>query len=50
MPNIPEMSQVWDPMGNAAVFMSNGKDPKEALDEAKNGIDEQVEIMNASKK
>lgn len=50
MPNIPEMSQVWDPMGNAATFISNGKKPKAALDEAKDGIDEQVEIMNASKK
>lgn len=50
MPNIPEMSQVWDPMGNAAIFMSNGKDSKEALDEAKSNIDEQVKIMNASKK
>lgn len=50
MPNIPEMSQVWDPMGNAATFIANGKEPKEALDEAKGAIDEQVDIMNASKK
>jgi hypothetical protein len=36
MPNIPEMRQVWEPMGNASIFISNGKNPKQALDEATN--------------
>ncbi len=27
MPNIPEMRQVWEPMGNASIFISNGKNP-----------------------
>ena len=50
MPNIPEMRQVWQPMGDATTFISNGKDAKEALDEAHRDIEQQVKIINASKK
>ncbi len=31
MPNIPEMRQVWEPMGNASIFISNGKNPKTSV-------------------
>ncbi len=31
MPNIPEMRQVWEPMGNASIFISNGKNPEQSV-------------------
>ena len=46
MPNIPEMAQVWDPMGDALIFISNGDDPREVLEEAKSQI--QTDIDSAS--
>lgn len=46
MPNIPEMSQVWEPIGDALIFVSQGEDPQEVLDEAVEQIKEQVSIMN----
>jgi len=46
MPNIPEMSQVWEPIGDALVFVTQGDDPQEVLDEAVEQIKEQISIMN----
>ncbi|WP_280769316.1 sugar ABC transporter substrate-binding protein [Salipaludibacillus daqingensis] len=46
MPNIPEMSQVWEPIGDALEFVSQGDDPQEVLDEAVEQIKEQISIMN----
>jgi arabinogalactan oligomer/maltooligosaccharide transport system substrate-binding protein len=46
MPNIPEMSQVWEPIGDALVFISQGDDAQEVLDEAVEQIQEQISIMN----
>ncbi|MCE7794926.1 extracellular solute-binding protein [Salipaludibacillus sp. CUR1] len=46
MPNIPEMSQVWEPIGDALEFVSQGDDPQEVLDEAVEQIREQIAIMN----
>ncbi|OZT76205.1 extracellular solute-binding protein [Salinicoccus roseus] len=46
MPNIPEMAQVWEPMGDALIFISNGDDPREVLEEAKSQI--QTDIDSAS--
>ncbi|MCR6111408.1 extracellular solute-binding protein [Bacillus sp. A301a_S52] len=46
MPNIPEMSQVWEPIGDALEFISQGDDPQEVLDEAVEQIKEQISIMN----
>ncbi|MCE5069934.1 extracellular solute-binding protein [Staphylococcus aureus] len=48
MPNIPEMRQVWEPMGNASIFISNGKNPKQALDEATNDITQNIKILHPS--
>ncbi|WP_416151304.1 extracellular solute-binding protein [Salipaludibacillus sp. HK11] len=45
MPNIPEMSQVWEPIGDALMFVTNGEDPQEVLDEAVEQIKEQISIM-----
>ncbi|MGJ9382559.1 extracellular solute-binding protein [Salipaludibacillus sp. CF4.18] len=46
MPNIPEMSQVWDPIADAFEFISQGEDPQEVLDEAVQVIRDQIAIMN----
>ncbi|MCZ0702304.1 arabinogalactan oligomer/maltooligosaccharide transport system substrate-binding protein [Natronobacillus azotifigens] len=46
MPNIPEMSQVWDPIGDALDFVSQGDNAQEVLDEAVDQIAEQINIMN----
>ncbi|GEL07943.1 sugar ABC transporter substrate-binding protein [Salisediminibacterium halotolerans] len=46
MPNIPEMSQVWDPMADALEFISQGDDPQEVLDEAVEQIHTEIGIMN----
>lgn len=46
MPNIPEMSQVWDPIADALDFVSQGDAPQEVLDEAVEQIEEQINIMN----
>lgn len=50
MPNIPEMQQVWEPMGNASIFISNGKNPKESLDEATEDIRQNIEILHPEDK
>lgn len=50
MPNIPEMQQVWEPMGNASIFISNGKKPKEALNEANNDIKQNIKILHPEDK
>ncbi|MGJ9457678.1 extracellular solute-binding protein [Oceanobacillus sp. CF4.6] len=45
MPNIPEMSEVWEPMAQALQLIATGKsDPKEALDEAQSSIADQIEL------
>lgn len=43
MPNIPEMAQVWEPMENALVFISQGEDVTEILEEAKANIEANIE-------
>lgn len=43
MPNIPEMAQVWEPMENALVFISQGEDVTEILEEAKQQIEDNIE-------
>lgn len=47
MPNIPEMSQVWEPMGAAVEFISQGDDPREVLEEAVEQIKEQIALVGA---
>ncbi|UNK19236.1 extracellular solute-binding protein [Paenibacillus sp. N3/727] len=48
-PNNPEISQTWEPMKNALVFLAKGQDTKEVLDEAVVQIKEQIAINNANK-
>lgn len=48
-PNNPEISQTWEPMKNALVFLAQGQDAKEVLDEAVVQIKEQIAINNANK-
>lgn len=45
MPNVPEMSQVWEPMGEALQFISQGDDPEEVLDEAVEQIEADILMM-----
>ncbi|MGM0523615.1 MAG: extracellular solute-binding protein [Bacillota bacterium] len=45
MPNIPEMSKVWEPVGDALTFISQGEDPQEVLDEAVELIKEDIALM-----
>ncbi|SDC29865.1 carbohydrate ABC transporter substrate-binding protein, CUT1 family [Pelagirhabdus alkalitolerans] len=45
MPNIPEMSQVWEPIGDALEFISSGEDVQEVLDEAVEEIEAEISIM-----
>lgn len=45
MPNIPEMSQVWEPIADALTFITQGDDPQEVLDEAVEIIKEDISIM-----
>ncbi|WP_059044238.1 extracellular solute-binding protein [Paenibacillus rubinfantis] len=49
-PNNPEISQTWEPMKNAFVFLSQGNDAQEVLNEAVEQIKEQININNASAK
>ncbi|MCT8137878.1 extracellular solute-binding protein [Anaerobacillus sp. CMMVII] len=44
MPNVPEMSQVWEPMADALNFISNGDDVAEVLEEAVEQISEQIAL------
>jgi arabinogalactan oligomer/maltooligosaccharide transport system substrate-binding protein len=45
MPNIPEMSQVWDPMGNALQFIAKGNDVQKSLENAAKQITEKINTM-----
>lgn len=45
MPNIPEMSQVWEPVGDALQFIQQGDDVQEVLDEAVEIIESEISIM-----
>lgn len=46
MPNIPEMSQVWEPMNNALTFVANGDaTPEEVMPLAVMQIMENIEMM-----
>jgi len=43
MPNVPEMGQVWEPIGNAITFVAQGKqEPKKALDDAVKQIQQRI--------
>jgi arabinogalactan oligomer/maltooligosaccharide transport system substrate-binding protein len=48
MPNIPAMSQVWDPMGDAFEFISQGQDAQEVLEEAVDQIKEQIQLSEGA--
>lgn len=48
MPNIPEMAQVWEPMGDALVFITKGENPKEVLEETVAKIKEQISLLGGS--
>ncbi|TVP89647.1 sugar ABC transporter substrate-binding protein [Alkalibacterium sp.] len=45
MPNIPEMSQVWEPMGDALNFVQQGEDVQGVLDEAVQQIESEISMM-----
>ncbi|WP_088103266.1 sugar ABC transporter substrate-binding protein [Halalkalibacter urbisdiaboli] len=45
MPNIPEMSQVWDPMAGALQHILQGEDVQDVLDEAVAEIEDQIAIQ-----
>ncbi|RNA70087.1 sugar ABC transporter substrate-binding protein [Alteribacter keqinensis] len=45
MPNVPEMSQVWEPVSDALQFISQGEDPQEVMEEAVEQIRDQIAIM-----
>ncbi|MCC5893968.1 MAG: extracellular solute-binding protein [Alkalibacterium sp.] len=45
MPNIPEMSQVWEPLGDALQFVQQGDDVQEVLDEAVQNIEANISMM-----
>lgn len=47
MPNIPEMSDVWEPMGDALQFLAQGDDVREVLEEAVETIREKIELRQA---
>ncbi|HET6871712.1 MAG TPA: extracellular solute-binding protein [Sporolactobacillaceae bacterium] len=48
MPNIPEMSQVWDPMASALqLIVTNKQAPKAALDNAKKTIETNIKQLNS---
>ncbi|WP_017470501.1 sugar ABC transporter substrate-binding protein [Amphibacillus jilinensis] len=45
MPNIPEMSQVWEPMEDALNFIAQGDDIQEVFDEMVQIIEDEIAIM-----
>lgn len=48
MPNIPEMSVVWEPMAQALQLIATGKsNPEDALDEAVEQIETQIELNHS---
>lgn len=49
MPNVPEMSQVWEPMGNALQFIAKGDNPKAVLSEAVKTIQDKIAASGAGK-
>ncbi|WP_457786437.1 sugar ABC transporter substrate-binding protein [Geobacillus sp. Geo 8.1] len=49
MPNVPEMSQVWEPMGNALQFIAKGDNPKAVLGEAVKTIQDKIAASGAGK-
>lgn len=44
MPNVPEMTQVWEPMSDALQFISQGENPEEILNEAVEMIQQQIDL------
>ncbi|MGD7045254.1 sugar ABC transporter substrate-binding protein [Jeotgalibacillus proteolyticus] len=42
MPSTPEMQQVWDPINNALLFIAQGEDVQEVLDEAVQTIKDNI--------
>lgn len=44
MPSTPEMQQVWEPINNALLFIAQGQDVKEVLDEAVQTIEDNIAI------
>ncbi|MED3748082.1 ABC transporter substrate-binding protein, partial [Geobacillus stearothermophilus] len=49
MPNVPEMSQVWEPMSNALQFIAKGENPKAVLGEAVKTIQDKIAASGAGK-
>ncbi|KMJ57846.1 ABC transporter substrate-binding protein [Bacillus sp. LL01] len=47
MPNIPQMQQVWDPMGSALQFIASGDDVGEVLEEAVKQIEDNIAASGA---
>jgi arabinogalactan oligomer/maltooligosaccharide transport system substrate-binding protein len=47
MPNIPQMQQVWEPMGSALQFIANGDDVAEVLSEAVQQIEDNIAASGA---
>lgn len=45
MPNVPAVSAVWEPLGDALIFISNGDDAEEVLVETQDMIEDEIEIM-----
>ncbi|GAK13640.1 LOW QUALITY PROTEIN: maltose/maltodextrin ABC transporter, substrate binding periplasmic protein MalE [Geomicrobium sp. JCM 19039] len=45
MPNVPEMNQVWEPIGDALQFSAQGEDSEEVLEEAVDLIHENIATM-----
>ncbi|WP_079474016.1 extracellular solute-binding protein [Marinococcus halophilus] len=45
MPNVPEMTQVWDPMADAHEYIAEGAAAKEVLEEAEGQIKEEIELQ-----
>ncbi|QOR67518.1 extracellular solute-binding protein [Cytobacillus suaedae] len=47
MPSIPQMQQVWEPMGNALQFIANGDNVQEVLEEAVQTIKDNIAASGA---
>lgn len=48
MPNVPEMSQVWEPMGDALQFISQGDNVAEVLEEAVQDIKDRIALTGGN--
>ncbi|WP_280771417.1 extracellular solute-binding protein [Salipaludibacillus daqingensis] len=44
MPNVAELSHVWDPMADAGQFISQGEDVREVLEEAVEVIESEIRL------